>query len=332
MQPAVSVIMPYYNAAESLKASIGSILNQDYDDYELILVDNNSDDESYDIASQYSKSSKKIRLIKELKKGMVFALNAGIENSAGKYIAFSDINTISDVSRLGLQYEFLERNPDVDLNSCCVKFDGNELNEPQLFEYIQWNNRLISHDDIFLNQFIEPPVIHSSLMLKRKLIDKYGKYRIGCFQHEYELILRFLNNSVKMYKLTNSLVELNDSINKLSEISNNYSEHAFYEIKSYYLYKWLKRNNRFFPKIVVWGAGRDSRQRFSFLQDLGISPKFFIDQWANPPRNVIEYKQLSTAGKNFIVSYVKNREARGTIREFLVNLRYTEGKDFICVT
>jgi hypothetical protein len=52
---------------------------------------------------------------------------------------------------------------------------------------------------------------------------------------------------------------------------------------------------------------------------------------ANPARRVIDYKFTPPAGNNFIVSYVANRNGREKIKEFLIDLGYVEGKDFICV-
>ncbi len=120
-------------------------------------------------------------------------------------------------------------------------------------------------------------------------------------------------------------------ISGLPELTNRYSTLAFFETKTKYLFDWLKENNRFCPEVVVWGAGRKSRERFALLHDLGIRPKYFIDLHANPNRHVIEYRFTPPAGNTFIVSYVANREGRRKIKEFLVNLGYIEGKDFICV-
>lgn len=94
---------------------------------------------------------------------------------------------------------------------------------------------------------------------------------------------------------------------------------------------WLKENNKFHPEVAVWGAGRQSRQRFFLLHELGAHAKFYIDLRANPERKVIQFQHIPPAGRHFILSYVTNRIAREKLKIFLVELGYVEGKDFICM-
>ena len=331
MKIPISIILPFYNCKDTLGASIESILSQTYKSFELILIDNNSDSESYDIAADYAAQDSRIRLISESRQGIVPALNTGIEQAAGKYIARMDADDISFPERFELQYNYLEKNPDVELVASAVNYIGNEEENYGFLEYVKWNNRLLSHEDISLNRFIESPLVHPSVMFRKELIEKYGAYREGDFSEDYELWLRFLHHGVKMFKLKESLLDWKDSETRLTRTDDRYSTLAFFETKTYYLFEWLKENNSFHPVVAIWGAGRKSRERFALLHDLGVSPKFFIDLHANPNRHVIEYTYTPPAGKTFIVSYVANREGREKIKEFLVNLGYIEGKDFICV-
>lgn len=331
MHPEVSVILPFYNAEESLSASIESILSQDYEHFELILIDNNSTDGSYEIAVQYASEDSRINLVSENSLGIVNAINTGIEQCRGKFIARMDADDVSLPERLSRQHKFLQKNPDTGLVACCAEYQGDKDLYFGFLEYVAWNNKLITHDDISMNRFVESPIIHPTVMFRKELIEKYGPYKDGEFPEDYEMWLRWLKHGVKMHKLTEKLLIWNDSEERLSRVDERYSDSAFYEIKSVYLYDWLVNRNPFHPQIVVWGAGRKSRQRFSLLHDLGVNPKFFIDFRPNPTRNVIEYKHTPTAGKHFILNYVANRDAREQIREFLVDLGYSEGKDFICV-
>jgi len=331
MKPQVSVILPYHNSEETLSESIESIINQDFTDLELILIDNNSTDNSYEIAAQYTVQDKRINLISEPEQGIVKALNTGIDASKGKYIARMDADDISLPNRLSMQHTFLDKNPDTGLVACCAEYSGDRDLYFGFLEYVKWNNNLITHQDISVNRFVESPIIHPTVMFRKKLVEKYGTYKEGSFPEDYELWLRWLKNGVQMHKLSEKLLIWKDSKNRLSRKDDRYSETAFFEVKSNYLYDWLKVNNPYHPKVVVWGAGRKSRQRFSLLHDLGVLPKFYIDLRANPTRNVIEYNQTPAAGKHFVLNYIANNDAREKIKEFLVNLGYTEGKDFISV-
>jgi glycosyltransferase involved in cell wall biosynthesis len=331
MNISVSVILPYYNSEHTLKTSIESILTQTFNAFELILVDNDSEDGSYDIAADYATKDARIKLVSESGHSSVQALIEAISYTKGKYIAFMDAEDQSLPERLEYQRQYLEKNPDTDLVSCCVNpIEDDDINWSH-FNLIKWNNRLLSNEDIAVNRFVESPLVHSTVMFRKKLIEKFGGYRESDFPADYELWLRWLHQGVKMYKLSDVLLNSKGSTYSFIDTLERYNTLAFYETKTRYLYDWLKNNNRFFPEVIVWGAGRLSRERFGLLHDLGVIPKFFIDQRANPERHVIDLKFTPTAGKNFIVNYVASRDAREKIKEFLVELGYIEGKDFICI-
>jgi len=331
MKPDISILLPFFDTDNTLTKSIESMLEQSYKKFELLLLDTQTMETNRSVVNAYASQDPRIRLLSTPIKSYVDALNEGINACRGKYIAHMGVDDISHPERLEKQRYFLEKNKEYDLVGCCVNYINDDDMQFRSFESIKWSNRIISYEDICLNRFIETPLIHSTVMYRKKLTGKYEMYRAGDFPEDYELWLRLLDNGIKMCKLPEALIDWKDSPTRLSLIHEKTSTYAFYEIKTLYLFNWLKINNPFHPKVIVWGAGRFARQRFSLLHDLGIEPKFFIDLRSNPEYKVIEYTRTPPAGHNFIVSYVSNPEARGKNREFLVGLGYSEGKDFICI-
>ena len=92
----VSVIVPFFNASKTIKSTLDSIYKQTYNQFECILVDDDSSDESNLIAQQYVSKDKRFKLFKQSKKGVVSARNLGIKKSIGRYIAFLDADDIWD--------------------------------------------------------------------------------------------------------------------------------------------------------------------------------------------------------------------------------------------
>ena len=325
----ISIILPYCNNEDALSNAIESILDQSYEKFELLLVDFKSTDNSNQVANEYANKDERIKLFSVEGKSIASAFNKGISSSEGKYLAFMNAKDFSYPERLDKQYDFLEKNKEYDLVASCVNYINDDAMQYNFFEFVKWSNRIISYNDIVRNCFIESPLIHSSVMLRGKLVNKDALFREGDFPFDYELWLRLLDKGIKMYKLPDILLDWKDDPNRIYLSNDNFSSQSFSEIKTYYLYNWLKNNNPYHPKVVVWGAGHSPRQRFSLLRDLGVEAKFFIDLRANPTYNVIEYTRTPPAGRFFIVCYVMNPEARAKIKEFLVSLNYTEGKDFI---
>lgn len=127
-QPKVSIIMGIYNCESTLKESIESIINQTYTNWELIMCDDCSKDNTYNVAKEYvDKYPNKIKLIRN-EKNLTLGptLNKCIELVEGKYIARQDGDDISTLDRLKKQVDFLEKNNNFDLVSTAMSiFDEN---------------------------------------------------------------------------------------------------------------------------------------------------------------------------------------------------------------
>ncbi|MBL4707510.1 MAG: glycosyltransferase [Flavobacteriales bacterium] len=120
--PLVSVIMPAYNAEKYISESILSIINQTYRNWELIIINDGSTDQTSQIIKEFLKKDKRLRLSdNETNKGLVFTRNKGLECARGKYIANLDSDDIASSDRLEKQVTFLERNLEyVLLGSACI--------------------------------------------------------------------------------------------------------------------------------------------------------------------------------------------------------------------
>lgn len=334
MPPKVSIILPFYNCEHLLSDAIESVLAQTLVDFELLLIDNNSIDNSYDIATGFAINDERIKIIDEPRQGIVYALNTGIKHANSSFIAQMDAGNICYPERLEKQLNYLESNTKTGVVSSQVKFIPTSETPEELDglkHYIIWNNKLITNEDISINRFVESPMVHSSVMFRKELIEQHGGYLNGDFPEDYELWLRWISKGVIMHKLPEILLDWVAKPQQLTQLDEKYTDQAFFEVKSRYMFDWLKDNNQYHPEVAVWGAGRKSRQRFYILHELGIQAKFYIDLRANPERKVIQFQHTPPAGRQFILSYVANRSARENIKIFLVELGYVEGKDFICM-
>lgn len=101
----VSVIMPCYNAAAYLRDAIESVQNQTYEDWELLIIDDGSIDDSCKIAQEYVNADKRIQLIKQPNSGACFARNNGLEHAKGQYVKFLDADDVLDTQCLARQIE-----------------------------------------------------------------------------------------------------------------------------------------------------------------------------------------------------------------------------------
>jgi len=119
MSPQISVVIPFLREGNLLGESIESVLAQSFTDFEIVLVDNNANQETRNIANLYtSKYSKSVKLFHESEQGACSARNLGIRMANGKYIALLDADDLMKSDRLGTQLEILKNRPDISLVSC----------------------------------------------------------------------------------------------------------------------------------------------------------------------------------------------------------------------
>lgn len=110
--PTLSIIMPVFNAGPFIKESVQSLLNQSFADFELIIIDDGSTDNSMEIISEMKEP--RIRtLTNDANRGIVYSRNRGIENAKGRYISPFDSDDVARKDKFEKQIDFLEKNPDI---------------------------------------------------------------------------------------------------------------------------------------------------------------------------------------------------------------------------
>ena len=330
-QPKVSIVLPYFNAEKTLERAVRSILYQSFRNFELILVNNNSTDESANIAWLLAAEDPRIQLISEPKQGVTFAANTGNKAATGQYIARMDADDVSHPHRLQKQVELLDNNPEIDVASCLVNHIPHHHQTEGLGKFVDWANSIQTPDEIRLNCFIEAPVINPTVLFRSDLLVKYGGYVHGDFPEDYELWLRWISNGVNIQKIPEILLDWYDSDTRLTRTDERYRTEAFYLTKTNYLVEWLIGNQH--PYIWVWGAGRKTRQRVTMLEEKGIWVEGFIDVKERELDNAccIHFEAFNWEAPSFVLSYVANWGARDEIREFLISKGKAEGVDFILV-
>jgi len=332
--PEISILLPFYNADKTLDRAIESMLNQTFSDFELILINNNSNDRSEDIAANHCKSDHRCKLIQEHKQGIVYAINKGLAQASGKYIARMDADDWSYPERLYLQHQYLETNKSCSVLAGQAVYLPHNKNTEGFERYVNWSNSIISSEHIRLRQFIESPIIHPTVVWRKKISDKHGAFKEGPFPEDYELWLRWLKKGVEFHKLKAPMIKWSDNERRLTRIDDRYSDLAFSKIKSHYLAEWLQANNPFHPKVFVWGASRISRKNAELLTDHGIEISAYIDITSKRKlnRKVMDYRDLPSAMNLFVLVYLGEETMRSNTQQYLEQRGFIEGVNYLLVS
>ncbi|MDR0798877.1 MAG: glycosyltransferase, partial [Dysgonamonadaceae bacterium] len=162
----ISVVMAVYNSETYLKEAIDSILSQTFTDFELILINDGSTDNSTAIITGYTDS--RIRIINNgANQGLIASLNTGLTQSRGKYIARMDADDIALPARLQMQFDFMEAHPEVGLCGTNIEtfFDDSEQRFIARFPEEDATIRAFT--------FFQSPFCHPTVMMRREVIETY---------------------------------------------------------------------------------------------------------------------------------------------------------------
>lgn len=241
----VSIITPMYNAEKYVESTIQSVLSQTYENWEMIIVNDCSTDNSLDIAERYSKKDARIKIFNhEHNKGISATRNEGISNAKGRYIAFVDSDDIWKKDKLKKQIAFMkDNNYDFTYTVCeLINEVGTPLNK------ILKIRIFANFKDLLKSNYI----VCSSVIIDTRKINVY----VPDVKHEdYATWLRILKNGHTAYALNNMLVEyrirkFSVSANKIKSFSwvfniyRNYLKmsllQALYRIIVYFFYSTIK--------------------------------------------------------------------------------------------
>ncbi len=178
--PKVTVLMPVYNGQKSLRQAIDSILNQTYKNFEFLIINDGSSDESELIIRSYS--DKRIRLINnERNIKLISTLNKGLELARGEYIVRMDCDDISLPHRIQTQVDFMDNNPEVGVCGSWIKLFGK--GKPRVIKHYS------SKDDIKCSFLFLGSLAHPSVIIRKSMFAKYGLQYSGEYIHveDFEL-------------------------------------------------------------------------------------------------------------------------------------------------
>jgi len=263
--PLVSVVMSVYNSEKYLKEAIESILNQTYTNFEFIIVNDGSTDNSLDIIQEYMKKDERIVLISRENKGLPYSLNEGIEKAKGKYIARMDADDISLPTRFEEQVRFMEENEEVGVcGTSVLDIDTGD----------KWI--LTSKDNELKVQLLFSSVFaHPSVMIRKELFDSYSlSYDVNYRQsQDFELWTR-MSEYTKFANLKKQLLKyrvLDDSITRKSDQDIDKRYIVIKSIFEKYLKKLNVKNtekeNRLHFNLTVNNRIKESKIDFQILNN-----------------------------------------------------------------
>lgn len=333
--PSVSVILPCYNAAQTLEETLESLAAQTHKDFEVLAVDDGSTDNTADILNRWAKRDSRFKCFSRPHEGVISASNAGMLASIAPYIARLDADDRAHPQRLEKQLAFLNANPNIALVSCLVKAFPEEDVGDGFRIYLEWLNALISDKDIRREIFVESPLPNPSVMIRREWMLRMGGYQDRGFPEDYDLYLRLYLAGARFAKIPEVLHEWREHPDRITHTDSRYSLENFLRTKAYYLARGPLKGR---DAVIIWGSGMIGRRLAKQLERQDMPLVAFVD--IDPKKigrtrrgkPIIAPDELEKCWEQYqnpvILASVGSRGARKLIRERLNNFGYKEGMDW----
>jgi glycosyltransferase involved in cell wall biosynthesis len=333
--PAVSVLLPCYNAAQTLAEALESLTCQTLGDFEVIAVDDGSTDKTAELLDAWAKRDTRLRVLRIAHGGIITALNTGLEACCSPLVARMDADDRCHPQRLEKQAAYLEAHPKVGVAGCLVRgFPASQVGEG-FRTYIGWLNSLVTEEDIQREIFVESPLVHPSVLFRRDLVVEAGGYQEQGWAEDYDLWLRLYLSGVRFSKIAEILLDWREYPERLTRADSRYSLENFLRAKAHYLMRGPLSGRE---AVIIWGAGMIGRRLSKHLVRQGCPLVAFIDidpkkigrtrrgQPILPPEALPEWWQRYH--NPVVLAAVGSRGARLLIRQQLNGFGLREGIDW----
>ena len=331
-RPRVSILLPVHQAAATLPACLRSIERQRESRWECVAVDDGSRDESLSLLRAAAERDSRFRVLALDHGGIVSALEAGLEQCRAARVARMDADDWMHRDRLAEQLGLLERRPDLCAVGCRVRlFPRGELS-PRRRAYEGWLNAIGDCESVRREAFVECPIAHPSLMIRREVLATFGYRDVG-WPEDYDLVLRLLAAGHELAVHPRRLLGWRDWPGRLSRTGEAYGIGRFTACRAAHLAQTFLAESE---KYVLWGYGDTGRALRAALLVHGKTPSHIVE--LHPGRlgqrihgaPVIAPEALADGLPRPVIASVAGARARNLIRAALVRMGYRELRDFVC--
>ena len=329
----VSVLLPCRDAEDTLDEALASLVGQTLKHLEIIAVDDGSTDSTAAVLEAWAARHPRIRVLRTPPAGIVAALNAAAAVAEGAVLARMDADDVALEGRLAAQLAWLDAHPGVAACGTQVRYVPREAVKDGARRYERWVNGVVEPDVIGRDLFVECPLPHPTLMLRREAFMAVGGYRERDWPEDYDLVLRLAAAGLELGKVPEVLLHWRERPDRLSRVSPVYGTAAFQRCKAHFLGPLRLRGRR----VLMWGAGPVGKGMARALQAEGHDVAAFVELDARKVGQtihgapVVGPRALRTYRGCYALAAVGQPGAREEIRAALSGAGWREVEDFCAV-
>jgi glycosyltransferase involved in cell wall biosynthesis len=329
----VSVLLPVRDEAPFLVEALKSLSAQTLSSFEVLVVDDGSDDGSAEIAEAYSRTDSRFRVLRQERSGLVAALEHARSEARGSLLARMDGDDVALPQRLEAQVDALE---DEGLAACGgrIAYFSEQGVRAGARRYERWINGLVSADEAARDVFVECPLPHPTLLVRRDALESVGGYRDRGWPEDYDLVLRLWAKGVRFRNVEETVLRWREHPGRASRADPAYAQRAFVRCKVHHLRETLLHGHE---GVVIWGAGPVGKAFAREFGRRGVEVVAFVD--VDPRKighrvygvQVVSPEEAPRFARAFAVGAVAGDEGRTSVRRLAGAQGRRDGLDFVAV-
>jgi glycosyltransferase involved in cell wall biosynthesis len=330
--PRVSVLLPYRDAVGTVEEALGSVLAEREPALEVIAVDDGSTDAGPAIVARLARGDGRVVALASGGVGIARALALAAGAARGELLARMDADDVSLPGRFAAQAALLDADPGLGAVGARVEAFPDEAVGEGTRHYLAWMNALITPADHARDLFVESPLCHPSVMLRRAALERAGGYVDVPWPEDYDLWLRLHAAGYGLAKVDATLLRWRHHPGRATLLDPRYGLPRFDQLKARYLAPILRAAGR---PVAVWGAGKTGKHLARALEGEGVRAVLFVDIDPRKIGSVARGAPIVAPpdlrrGEHLVVVAVGARGARALVRARLDAAGFREGQDYLC--
>ncbi len=326
----VSILIPFKNTAHFLPECLDSIINQDYVHWEVLAVNDHSEDESLNVLQSYSKKDSRIKVFSNQGAGIIPGLRTAYSNATGVLISRMDSDDIMKPNRLSSMVNSLVKHGKGYVSVGQVKYFSNRGISNGYERYEEWLNHLTSTGKNYTEIYKECVIPSPCWMVFREDLDLCGAFEPDRYPEDYDLTFRFYEKGLKIIPCNQILHLWRDYDTRTSRTHEHYAQNYFLDIKLHYFLKLDYVKNR---SLVIWGAGFKGKTIAKKLVEQKIDFTWLCD---NPKKigkkiygkELVHFTALEKLENPQSIVTVANEDAQSEIENFFTKIGQRASTDY----
>ncbi len=319
--PLVSILTPFKNTASYINACIDSIVVQDYTNWELIIIDDGSEDQSHSIVNKYAKKDQRIKLHKSNGEGIIDALKLAFKISAGELITRMDSDDIMKPNKLQVMVNKLLHHGQGHIAVGQVQYFSDEGISNGYARYEAWLNELTEKGTNYSEIYKECVIPSPCWMVWREDLITCNAFNPNRYPEDYDLTFRFYEHNIRCIPCDSVLHLWRDYSTRTSRTHVHYAQNYFLDIKLHY---FLKLNYDKKRPLAVWGAGFKGKTIAKRLAERNIPFYWICDNPKKIGRDIYgitlhNFDYLSKLQLPQSIVTVANETEQSTIKQYFEN-------------